>query len=143
MKRPRVIVFDCRAAIWYTVDMRINQQCAVDEILRRHKDMHPSVYGFLYEIAMREGETTEHISASRFYEKIMDAVYERYGPLSYMVMKFWGVETPQALSKAIYRMVDVGLLIESPGDRREDFMNLPPMQAMLERPLTLAKKKHN
>jgi len=87
----------------------------------------PEVYLFIREALARlaaagPGERG-HVSARELLGGFRDLAIEQFGPMSRVVLEEWGVESPEDVGRAVYQMIDAGVLGRSEKDSPEDFKN--------------------
>jgi uncharacterized repeat protein (TIGR04138 family) len=62
-----------------------------------------------------------HVSGPELARACRDHAIEQYGLMARQVLEFWGIRRTLDLGNIVYALIDVGLLIAQPSDRREDF----------------------
>jgi len=62
-----------------------------------------------------------HITGRELAAACRDLALERYGVMSRMVLEHWGVRSTNDIGDVVFTLVELGLLISQPNDRREEF----------------------
>lgn len=62
-----------------------------------------------------------HITGRELASACRDLALERYGVMSRLVLEHWGVRSTNDFGDIVFTLVELGLLISQPNDRREEF----------------------
>lgn len=62
-----------------------------------------------------------HISGPELANACREMALERFGVIARIVLEYWGVKTTRDIGDIVFTLVDLGLLVSQPQDRREDF----------------------
>jgi len=103
-------------------------QDGVRRIRGRDPRFHPRAYAFVAEgvthtarrIREREGRR-RHISGRELLEGLRELVLLQFGPLSFEVLREWGVSRTECFGTIVFHLVEEGLLGASEEDSPEDF----------------------
>jgi uncharacterized repeat protein (TIGR04138 family) len=99
----------------------------MDQIRLREQRFDERAYLFvLAALEFSQTRLTErrHISGAELAHACRDLAIERFGLTARLVLEHWGVRSTQDLGDIVFTLVDLGLLISQPGDRREDFADV-------------------
>lgn len=71
----------------------------------------------------RQGRLTErrHITGPELAHACRSLALERFGLTARLVLDHWGVRSTRDIGDIVFTLVELGLLISQPQDRREDF----------------------
>lgn len=119
--------------------MKINFQDVLRQLATEYKDYHYDGYVFLHRASNpyaidEDLNTTQDISLIEFYQEVIDAAIDIYGPLAYTIMNYWGFKSNKDIKCAVSRMIKAGLLRKTKGERLRDLEELPSLQQFLELP---------
>lgn len=99
-----------------------------DEIVQRIRERdgryHERAYLFVLaalEFCQRRRESRGHISGSELALACRDFALDQYGLTARTVLSHWGIESTDDIGRIVFVLIDVGLLIQHPNDRIEDF----------------------
>ncbi|MEM7393673.1 MAG: Minf_1886 family protein [Verrucomicrobiota bacterium] len=62
-----------------------------------------------------------HVTGGELLEGIREFALNEYGPMTYTILKKWGVNTTEDMGELVFNLVDKGILGKTDEDRREDF----------------------
>ncbi|MDX2182593.1 MAG: hypothetical protein SFW08_01290 [Gemmatimonadaceae bacterium] len=99
----------------------------MDRILLREKRYHEQAYLFLLgalEFAQNRMTERRHISGRELAEACRDFAVERFGVMARPVLEHWGIRSTEDFGDVVFTMVELGLLVTAPGDRRDDFIGV-------------------
>lgn len=99
----------------------------MDQIRLREQRFDERAYLFVLaalEFSQTRLSERRHISGAELAHACRDLAIERFGLTARLVLQHWGVRTTQDLGDIVFTLVDLGLLISQPGDRREDFADV-------------------
>lgn len=82
-----------------------------------------------------QGRLTErrHITGPELAHACRSLAMERYGVTARLVLEHWGVRATSDIGDIVFTLVDLGLLISQPQDRREDFHDVFDFAQIFER----------
>lgn len=99
-----------------------------DDVLTRLQERNPRFHGKAYLFllsslhhVMEELDRPRHISGGELAKGVRDLALDRFGPLARTVLEHWGIHRTEDLGDIVFALVDCGILIKQPEDRREDF----------------------
>jgi uncharacterized repeat protein (TIGR04138 family) len=69
------------------------------------------------------GDGVRHVSGGELLAAFRTLALERFGTRARATLRNWGIERCEDVGEIIFKMVEAGLLLAQPGDRREDFEN--------------------
>ncbi|MDH3197857.1 MAG: hypothetical protein OEO21_06420 [Candidatus Krumholzibacteria bacterium] len=108
---------------------------AVASIRERDDRFQPEAYGLVmdaleYTIA-RIGER-RHIKAAELVRGMCAHVKDRYGVLGFTLIARWGICSAEDFGRAVFQLVEAGMLRRQESDRLEDFEGLFDLRETLE-----------
>jgi uncharacterized repeat protein (TIGR04138 family) len=65
-----------------------------------------------------------HITGAELAHACRGLAIERFGLTARLVLEHWGVTSTQDIGDIVFTLVELGLLISQPQDRREDFLEV-------------------
>jgi uncharacterized repeat protein (TIGR04138 family) len=74
-----------------------------------------------------------HISGRELSLACRDLALDRFGVMSRIVLESWGVKSTADLGDVVFALVDLGLLMSQPTDRREEFAEVFDFDRAFER----------
>ena len=74
-----------------------------------------------------------YISGRELAGSCRDLALERFGVMSRLVLEHWGVRSTADIGDIVFTLVDLGLLITQPTDRREEFIDVFHFDQAFER----------
>jgi uncharacterized repeat protein (TIGR04138 family) len=99
-----------------------------DDVLTRLQERNPRFHGKAYLFllsslhhVMEDLDRPRHISGGELAKGVRDLALDRFGPLARTVLEHWGIHRTEDLGDIVFALVDCGILIKQPEDRREDF----------------------
>ena len=108
----------------------------MDRIRLREPRFHEHAYLFvLSALEYCQARLTErrHISGRELSAACRDLALERYGVMARLVLEAWGVTSTADIGDIVFTLVDLGLLISQPTDRREEFADVFDFDEAFER----------
>ena len=99
----------------------------MDKIRLREQRFDERAYLFvLAALEFCQGRLTErrHITGPELAQACRSLAMERFGVTARLVLDHWGVRRTQDIGDIVFTLVELGLLISQPQDRREDFHNV-------------------
>ena len=96
----------------------------MDRIRAREPRFQEQAYLFvLAALEFSQARLTErrHITGRELAAACRDLALDRYGVMSRMVLEHWGVRSTNDIGDIVFTLVELGLLISQPNDRREEF----------------------
>ncbi len=111
-----------------------------DEIMDRIRAREPrfteSAYLFVLaslEYCQARLPERRHISGRELAVACRDLALDRFGVMSRLVLEHWGVRSTADIGDIVFTLVDLGLLISQPSDRREEFIDVFDFDQAFER----------
>jgi uncharacterized repeat protein (TIGR04138 family) len=99
-----------------------------DEIVQKIREQdgryHERAYLFVLaalEYCQRRRKARGHISGPELAAACRDFAIDQFGLTARTVLSFWGVQSTGDFGKIVFVLIEVGLLIQHPNDRIEDF----------------------
>lgn len=99
-----------------------------DEVLARIRALngrhHEKAYVFVLaalEWCQAHRKVRGHISGAELAVACRDFAIERFGLTARTVLSHWGINSTEDIGRIVYTLIDVGLLVQHPNDRIEDF----------------------
>ena len=108
----------------------------MDQIRLRERRFHEHAYLFVLsslEFCQARLPERRHISGRELAEACRDLALERYGVMARLVLEHWGVRSTADIGDVVFTLVDLGLLISQPTDRREEFADVYAFDEAFER----------
>ncbi len=62
-----------------------------------------------------------HVSGQELLKGIREYALSQFGPMTTMVLEYWGIRKCRDFGEIVFNMVDSGLLAKTESDSREDF----------------------
>jgi uncharacterized repeat protein (TIGR04138 family) len=93
-----------------------------EDILKKDSRYHPRAYVLLLEAvlsAMRR--FNPNVSSNEIMMEFKEFTLDYFGPMSYSVLKRWGVTSTADLGQMMHNIVDSGRLAKSEDDNFDDF----------------------
>jgi uncharacterized repeat protein (TIGR04138 family) len=108
---------------------------AVASIRERDDRFQPEAYGLVvdaleYTIA-RIGER-RHVKAAELVRGMCAYVRDRYGVLGFTLIARWGIRSAEDIGRAVFQLVEAGMMSRQESDRLEDFEGLFDLRETLE-----------
>jgi uncharacterized repeat protein (TIGR04138 family) len=112
--------------------MKQSFQDVVFKICQKDNRYQPEAYAFLIEaldatmkiIFKEDPDHAKHITGKELMEGIRQHALREFGPLTYTVLKEWGLSSPEDFGEIVFHLVDAGRLGKTETDSKEDFKNL-------------------
>ena len=73
---------------------------------------------------MQQLSEPRHLSGPELADAVRHLAIERFGPLARTVLEYWGIHSTADMGEIVFALVECGVLIKQPDDRREDFEGL-------------------
>lgn len=67
---------------------------------------------------------SRHVSGQELAEGMADFALDRFGPMTYQVLKTWGLAKTRDIGDIVYTLIDEKILAKSNDDSIEDFDNV-------------------
>ena len=96
----------------------------IRELTERHSDYAPEAYSFIAEaVTFTVGRLprARHVTGEELLVGVRDFAQEKFGPLGAKVLAEWGISAPLDVGKAVFYLIEVGVLSATPEDKLEDF----------------------
>lgn len=87
---------------------------------RFHEDAYVFVLAAL-EYAQQQRNVRGHISGEELAHACRAFALEQFGLMARSVLSHWGISATEDIGRAVFVLIEVGLLIQHPADRIEDF----------------------
>ena len=108
----------------------------MDRIRAREPRFHEHAYLFVLaslEFCQQRLPERRHISGRELAAACRDLALERYGVMARLVLDHWGVRATADIGDIVFTLVELGLLISQPTDRREEFVDVFDFDEAFER----------
>ena len=99
----------------------------MDRIRAREPRFHERAYLFILaalEYSQSRLAERRHIAGRELAAACRDLALERYGVMARLVLEHWGIRSTADIGDVVFTLVDLGLLISQPTDRREEFADV-------------------
>lgn len=117
----------CLDTLTLTLDHMVDLQLA-EEVLTRIRGLdgryHERAYLFVLatlEYCQRRRKVRGHISGAELARGCRDFALDQFGLTARTVLSHWGIESTEDIGRIVFVLIEVGLLIQDPSDRIEDF----------------------
>lgn len=81
---------------------------------------------------VRALDERRHVSASELLTGLCRFARERFGMMSYDVLRAWGIRSGSDVGEIVFQLIDAGLLSRRDDDTREDFDTPLDLKQVLE-----------
>ena len=108
----------------------------MDRIRAREPRFHERAYLFILaalEYSQSRLAERRHIAGRELAAACRDLALERYGVMARLVLEHWGIRSTADIGDVVFTLVDLGLLISQPTDRREEFADVFDFDEAFER----------
>ena len=108
----------------------------MDRIRAREPRFHERAYLFILsalEYSQSRLAERRHISGRELAGACRDLALERYGVMARLVLEHWGIRSTADIGDVVFTLVELGLLISQPTDRREEFADVFDFDEAFER----------
>ena len=108
----------------------------MDRIRAREPRFHERAYLFVLaalEYSQSRLAERRHISGRELAGACRDLALERYGVMARLVLEHWGIRSTADIGDVVFTLVELGLLISQPTDRREEFADVFDFDEAFER----------
>ena len=108
----------------------------MDRIRAREPRFHERAYLFVLaalEYSQVRLAERRHITGRELAAACRDLALERFGVMARLVLEHWGVRCTADIGDVVFTLVDLGLLISQPTDRREEFADVFDFDEAFER----------
>jgi uncharacterized repeat protein (TIGR04138 family) len=108
----------------------------MDQIRLKEPRFHESAYLFvLSALEYSQSRLTErrHVNGRELAEACRDLALEQFGVMARLVLNHWGVQTTSDIGDIVFTLVDLGVLISLPSDRKEEFVDVYDFAGVFER----------
>jgi uncharacterized repeat protein (TIGR04138 family) len=98
----------------------VDQICAVDP---RYKS---DAYEFLMEAlahTQKKFKRSKHVTGEELLEGIKQLLMHKFGPLTLLVLKHWGITSTEDFGNIVFRLVDNKILSKDSDDKVDSFQN--------------------
>lgn len=93
--------------------------------------------------SLPESNGPSHVSGKVLLDGIRTYALDRYGPMTKVLFKEWGVSSCEDFGEIVFNLVDAGVLGKTEGDRKEDFQGGFDFAEAFERPFLPERKLNN
>lgn len=108
----------------------------MDQIRLREQRFDERAYLFVLS-ALEHSQTKlverRHITGPELAQACRDLALQRFGVMARVVLEHWGVRSTMDIGDIVFTLVDLGLLISQPQDRRDDFYGVFDFEEAFER----------
>ena len=97
---------------------------AVERIRERDDRLEAEVYAFIMQAldhTIRRIGERRHVSAAELLDGFCEHGRDRFGLLAHDVIRKWGITRASDVGRAVFQLVDAGVLSKQDSDRAEDF----------------------
>ena len=108
----------------------------MDRIRAREPRFHERAYLFILaalEYSQSRLHERRHVAGRELAAACRDLALERYGVMARLVLEHWGIRSTADIGDVVFTLVDLGLLISQPTDRREEFADVFDFDEAFER----------
>ncbi len=106
------------------------------EITEKDKRYKPEAYFFVIEALhykLKKIGEKRHLTAKELLEGIVELAKEKFGLLSYEVLKSWGCKKTDDIGEIVFNLIEAGELSKTEEDKKEDFYNVFNLEEELEK----------
>jgi uncharacterized repeat protein (TIGR04138 family) len=103
----------------------------IEEILQEIRDgderYHVDAYDFILEAlsyTQSKFRRTKHVSGKELLEGIKILLMEKFGPLTLLVLKHWGIQSTEDFGNLVFNLVRKRVLTKTEDDNIENFKNV-------------------
>jgi uncharacterized repeat protein (TIGR04138 family) len=99
----------------------------MDRIRLRETRFHEHAYVFVLlalEFLQSRLPERRHVDGRELAHALRELALEQYGVMSRLVLEHWGVRSTADVGDIVFTLVDTGLLMSQPTDRRLDFVDV-------------------
>ncbi len=77
---------------------------------------------------------TSHVTGQELVEGIRDYALQQFGPMTYHVLKEWGITRCSDFGELVYLLIGQGVFSKTDSDRKEDFAELYDFETAFVKP---------
>ncbi|MGH7665617.1 MAG: Minf_1886 family protein [Gemmatimonadaceae bacterium] len=117
----------------------------MDRIRVRDRRFHESAYLFVLaalEFSQTRLTDRRHIAGRELAVSCRELAMERFGVMARLVLEHWGVRSTADIGDIVFTLVDLGLLISQPNDKREEFVDVYDFDQAFEREYPWKRVQH-
>lgn len=110
-----------------------------DDVLARIRALesryHEDAYVFMLaalEYSQRQRKVRGHISGEDLAHACRELALEHFGLMAKRVLSYWGVCSTEDFGRIVFVLIEIGMLIQHPADRIEDFSAVFDFQDVFE-----------
>jgi len=99
----------------------------MDQIRLRETRFREGAYLFVLEsLEYLQSRLTErrHVDGRELVHAVRELALDHYGVMSRLVLEHWGIRSTADVGDIVFALVDTGLLMSQPTDRRVDFVDV-------------------
>lgn len=85
------------------------------------------------ELVQQKLPERRHLTGTELVHGCRELALQRYGVLARTVLEHWGVRSTADIGEVVFALVDTGLLMSQPQDRKEDFVDAFDFAAAFDR----------
>ena len=98
----------------------------IDFICEKDARYRPDAYSFVLEalsFAQKRFHCLKHVTGDQLLEGIRELLLHRFGPMTMMVLKHWGIQTTEDFGNVVFNLVQNKLLSKTQEDNIKSFKN--------------------
>ena len=95
----------------------------------RHREPRFHEHAYLFVLAALEFQQARlpgrrHVDGRELAWAVRDLAFERFGVTARLVLEHWGIRSTADVGDIVFTMVELGLLMSQPTDKREQFADV-------------------
>ena len=98
----------------------------IETIYVRDTRYKEDAYAFVMEalsFTQKKYKRFKHVSGEEMLEGIKDLLLDKFGPMTLMVLKFWGIRSTEDFGNIVFNLVENKVLSKTEEDKIESFKN--------------------
>jgi uncharacterized repeat protein (TIGR04138 family) len=106
----------------------------VEKITLKDPRYKPAAYQFVMaalEYTQKKFNKPRHVTGQELLEGIKEYGLKEFGPLTYDVFKYWGINTTSDFGNIVFNMIDFGLMGKTEEDSIDDFKEVFDLKKVL------------
>ena len=99
----------------------------MDSLLQRDTRFDERAYAFVLaslEYLQSRLPERRHVDGRELAHAVRELALDQFGVMSRLVLAHWGIQSTADLGEIVFALVDSGLLMSQPSDRRVDFVDV-------------------
>lgn len=72
----------------------------------------------------RKGGVTAHVSAIELIEGFRDRALQEFGPMTIMVLDYWGIKNSADIGEMVFHLIEIGVLGKTENDTLRSFADI-------------------